>query len=492
MTSAERQEHLARPLRARSRLRELDVFGSVWHFFTSVRLALVLILLITGAIFAGTMIDQAPGSVIADSSAYDAWLERARGKYGIWTDVLNVLQLFNVFHTLWFRVLIGLLTANIIICTVNRWKGIWIQAFHTRVRMGDAFFKHARYNADMSAQMAMPVAADRVRRALSRARFRVQTESDGQTVALYGDKNRFSRFGTFLTHLSLVLILAGTVIGGIWGFHDDEFIVAEGTTREVGRGTGLSVQLIEFTDEYDVQGPPKDFRSEIVIYKDGAEVKRGTVRVNSPMSYGGIRFYQGFFGQTAVMDVKDETGKVLFHDSVPLAWQTRDGSRPIGGFILPEKNLAVYVIGPRSGETDPMVPAGEMRVEMYTQSSGTLATAENLTQGQPTELAGLAVTFVRESRFTGLTVAKDPGVNLIWIAAGLMVLGLVMMFYLPPKRVWAICRQRPDGTAEVAMATTAERDFSQAKDFNNLHERVRLALGISSSPAAGAEGGDNV
>lgn len=492
MTSAERQEPLAPSLPARSRMWELDVIGRVWRFFTSVRLALVLILVIAAAILAGTLLDQAPGSVIADSSAYDAWLERAHGKYGVFTNVFDRLQLFNVFHTLWFRLLIALLTANIIICTINRWKGIFTTAFHTRVRMGDAFFQHARLNASMTADMPVAVAGERVRRALSRARYRVQTEPNEGSIAIYADKHRFSRFGTFLTHLSLVMILAGTVIGGIWGFHEDAFIVAEGTTSEVGRGTGLSVELVEFTDEYDIQGPPKDFRSDIVIYKDGAEVKRGTVRVNSPMSYGGVRFFQSFFGQTAVMDVKDQSGAVLFHDSVPLAWVTRDGDRPIGSFMLPENDLAVYVVGPRSGEADPLVPAGEMRVEIYAQSSGTLATVENLTQGQTKELAGLSVTFVRESRFTGLQVAKDPGVKLIWIAAALMVLGLAMMFYFPPKRLWAICKERPEGGADVKMATTAERDFSQAKDFKNLHERVRLALGISDEDAGRTEGGKNV
>jgi cytochrome c biogenesis protein len=490
MTSAERRERLAMPVR-RLRDWDADVIGKVWHLFTSVRLALVLILLIAAAVLAGTLIDQAPGSVLSDPSAYSAWLERAHGKYGVWTDVFKVLQLFNIFHTLWFRILIGLLTANIIVCSINRWRGIWNMALHTRVRMGDAFFQHARYNASMLAQMDAHTASDRVRRALSRARYRVVTETGEAAVAIYADRNRFSRFGTFLTHLSLVLILAGTVIGGLWGFHDDEFIVAEGSTREVGRGTGLSVQLIEFTDEYDVQGPPKDFRSEIVIYKDGAEVKRGIVRVNSPMGYGGVRFFQGFFGQTAVMDVKDESGKVLFHDSVPLAWSTRDGARPIGSFMLPEQNLAVYVIGPRSGESDTLIPAGEMRVEMYTQSSGTLATTENLTQGQTKQVAGLNVTFIRESRFTGLQVAKDPGVKLIWIAAALMVLGLIVMFYLPSKRLWGICRDQPDGTTEVRMATTTERDFSQSKDFANLQERVRLALGIR-EPQATSEGEENV
>jgi cytochrome c biogenesis protein len=189
------------------------------------------------------------------------------------------------------------------------------------------------------------------------------------------------------------------------------------------------------------------------------------------------------------MEVKDAQGNVLFHDSVPLAWQTRDGARPIGSFALPDKNLTVYVIGPRSGESDPMIPAGEMRVEMYTQSTGTLATSENLTQGDPEELAGLDVTFVRESRFTGLQVAKDPGTNVVWVAAALMMIGLVMMFYFPSKRLWVQCKNRPDGTSDVRMATTTARDFSQTKDFNNLRERVRLVLGINESST---EGDDHV
>ena len=67
-----------------------------------------------------------------------------------------------------------------------------------------------------------------MQRALSRARYRVASQADDSSVAIFADRYRFSRFGTFLSHLSIVMILAGTVIGGIWGFSDDQFIVSEG------------------------------------------------------------------------------------------------------------------------------------------------------------------------------------------------------------------------------------------------------------------------
>jgi len=493
MGAAARREALTASAGARvkasGRLWELDVVGRVWHFFTSVRLALVLILVMTAAALAGTLLDQAAPSVVADKQAYAQWLEEARGRYGVWTDVFNFLQLFNVFHTLWFKLLIGLLTTNIIICSLNRWKGVWATAFQNRIRMGDAFFDHSRYRAQLDAAMPMNVAAERVRRALSRSRYRVATEVEEESVAVYADRNRFSRFGTFLAHLSIVMILAGTVIGGMWGFKDSEFIVPEGTTREVGNGTNLSVGLEHFADEYWLEGPPKDFRSELVIYENGVEVKRGIVRVNSPLSYKGVRFHQAFFGQSAVINVKDEAGEVLYNDTLPLAWQTTEGGRPVGSFALPGRDLGVYVIGPESGVDDPLVPAGEMRLELYRQNSDRLVATENISQGKTKNVAGLDFTFEREKRFTGLQVVKDPGVNIIWAASTLMVVGLVAMFYFPHRRLWALCKRRPDGSTEVRLGMTAQRDMSLSGEFNSLRDRVGAALGIAPTTGAPGEGG---
>lgn len=453
---------------------EVQILSRVWHFFTSVRLALVLILLITGAVLAGTLLDQVPPSIRSDPAAYSQWLSRVEGHYGeIPTKIFDFFDLFNVFHTLWFRVLIGLLTINIIVCSLNRWKGIWRTVFPPRIRMTPAFFEHARFNARYVIDEPADAAAGTVVKGLKRARYRISQEADTGSVALYADRNRFSRFGTFISHLSLVLILAGTVVGGIWGVSDSEFIVPEGMTRDVGLGTDLSVRLEHFTDEYYVEGPPKDFRSELVIYKNGEEVKRGITRVNSPLSYGGMKFHQSFFGQTAVMAVNTKDGASLYDGPVPLAWQTREGGRPVGSFTLASENLEVWVIGPRSGENDPLVPAGEMRVEVYESSSGALRTATNLSPGAEKDVAGLDVTLIREGRFTGLSLVKDPGVKIIWIASALMILGLVMLFYMPHRRLWAFCDEKQDGRTEVWLAMTGQRDSQISAEF----ERVRKHVG---------------
>lgn len=458
----------------RQGLWESRVTAEIWRFFTSIRLALFLILTLTVLILIGTLLMQVPPSVQANEASYAQWLGDARSKYGIWTDLFERLQFFNVFRALYFRALISLLAVNIIVCSLNRWSPIWTTVFKSRVRMTDSFFEHARFRARYVTPDSLEDATAKLRRSLRRGRFKVTADRREGSNAVLADKNRLSVFGTFLTHLSLVLILIGAVLGGLFGFKDDAFIVAEGATESVA-GTDLSIRLEHFADEYWIAGPPKDFRSEVTLLNNGEEVRETTIRVNSPLRYRGITFYQSFFGQVAILKVQNADGDVILEEAVPLAYRTREGERPIGGAPLPGSDVTAWIIGPRSGENDPLIKAGQMRIELA-DNDRLVAEPATLTQGDPVELGGMTFTFERESRFTGLKVVKDPGVNIIWIASTLLVLGMVMLFYFPRRRAWALLTARPDGHTDVRIAMPAQRDLSPASEFNRLQSRVVRAL----------------
>ena len=132
-----------------------------------------------------------------------------------------------------------------------------------------------------------------------------------------------------------------------------------------------------------------------------------------------------------------------------------------------------------------------MRVEVY-KRDGALIAADNLSQGTAKQVAGLDFTFARESRFTGLRVVKDPGTNIIWVASALMVIGLVMLFYFPHRRLWALCKRRPDGSAEVRLGMTAQRDMSLESEFGRLRQRVASALRGTKGGRTSAQGDDDV
>ena len=93
-----------------------------------------------------------------------------------------------------------------------------------------------------------------------------------------------------------------------------------GSTVAVGHETGLTVEAKSFSDVYYPDGSPKDYASELVLYKNGVEVERQTVRVNHPMKFGGVAFDQSFFGGAAASEVQGAGGKAVFGDGGPVVW----------------------------------------------------------------------------------------------------------------------------------------------------------------------------
>ena len=107
------------------------------------RFAIVLTLIAAGLSLIGTLVIQAPAGVLADAQAKAAWIAQVRPKYGAWTDIFDTLQLFNIFNSIWFRLIGGLLVASITACTAQRTPAIWRTASRPRIDVGEAFFDHA-------------------------------------------------------------------------------------------------------------------------------------------------------------------------------------------------------------------------------------------------------------------------------------------------------------------------------------------------------------
>src|SRR5450756_775066 len=75
----------------------------LWHLLTSMKLALLLILGFAALTLVGTLLMQMPAGVAEDPQARASWLAEARPRYGGWTDVMDRLQLFTIFTSVWLR-----------------------------------------------------------------------------------------------------------------------------------------------------------------------------------------------------------------------------------------------------------------------------------------------------------------------------------------------------------------------------------------------------
>jgi cytochrome c biogenesis protein len=452
-----------------------SVLEGLWHFLSSMRVAMVLILVLAVLGVIGSLVIQAPPGVLTDPAAKADWLNEIRPRFGGLTGIMDSLQLFQIFNSIIFRVVVAALTISLIACSIHRLPGMLQTATRPRVDVGPGFFEHAPQHEAIVVRHTPAETLDIVRGLLQGKRYRTLVADDG-TIHLYADRFRWAPFAGLIGHLSLVLILAGAIVGSTFGYRDSGFTIAEGSTLPVAAEPGLTIQLIDFSDTYyAATGAPEDYASQVVLYKDGTEVARHTIRVNDPLRYGDTTFYQAFFGSAAVMTVEDDKGTTLVSEGVPLAWRTTADNRPIGSFSIPGTQYVGWVIG-TLGNGDSRVKPGQMEVDLYTADTGTQVDSKVIDQGSAATIGGLTVTFNRESQFTGLNVARDPGVMLVWLGALLLFGGFVIRFTIPHKRLWARIVARPNGGAVLGLASLGNRDAALATEFENLVTTVRQAL----------------
>ena len=451
-----------------------DVLNRIWRFFISMRTGLWLILCLGLLSLVGTLLVQVPAGMSSDPANYAAWVASIHSKYGGWTPVLDKLGLFAVFTSIWFKSITVLLATSVLACSVNRAPRLWKLATRPRTRMGETFFTHAPLRASVFVSAEPDAATDYVRDVLKSHRFRTVTQADNEGMNLYADRFRWGPFGTVIAHLSFVVILVGFFLSATTGFKDTQFIAPVGTTVQVGHGTGMSIQARSFNDAYYPDGSPKDYASDLVLYKNGVAVDRQMVRVNHPLNSGGVSFYQSFFGVAAAIKVTDGAGQTVYGAAVPLSFTSDDGTHSIGQFAMASKGMTVYVIGAASGKPDPNIKAGQMQLEIHQNGKTDPIATQVVDQGKPTAIAGLTYTFERTQQFTGLIVAHDPGVNFVWVGSALLVIGLFLVFFFPHRRMWVRIRKTSAGS-EILCASTMKRDLAFKPQFHQLITDIQLA-----------------
>jgi hypothetical protein len=180
--------------------------AAAWRVFTSMRAALAMILCLVALAAIGTLIVQAPSGVATDGRAHAAWIESVRPRYGGWTALLDDLQLFSVFSSIWFRAIVIGLATSTMACSITRFRRLWRTAVHPRTKTSAAFYERAPISARVETSVAPEAALETLRRIFAGRHFRVLVEREGDDVHVYAERYRWAPFGSLMAHLSLVLI----------------------------------------------------------------------------------------------------------------------------------------------------------------------------------------------------------------------------------------------------------------------------------------------
>ena len=409
-----------------------DYWGRLGRFFSSLKLAVILLIAVTVISLLGTLFPQLAPEVARDSQASARWLAMAREKYGALAGLYETLGLFNVYRSPGFTLLITALILNILLCTIRRFKTTW-RAVRARpgVVMPDTFYQRMPCRASLALAQGAG-AADAARETLARRRYRVLAEEQEGATYLYADRNRWARLGTLITHLSVALIVLGFAWSQGWGWRESAVALGPGELYQVGHGNSFQVRCDGFEVERYPDGLPKDYRARLTILQGGSEVIRKIVRVNDPLSYRGVGFYLSSYGSAA---------RVRAHDAManPLLLQvgrekTSQGEAVLNfagegegwDLLIPSLDLALHVVFYYEG------PA------LFVQATcgGRTVFADFVYDGEAVELEDARFEFALD-HYVVLQVVSDPGFKLVIPAAFLVMGGLIVSLYFPHRRIWA-------------------------------------------------------
>jgi cytochrome c biogenesis protein len=469
----------------------------VWRLFTSVNFAVVQIVAVALLAVFGMTVRQLPGFAFRSPGDYAAEMDRLRSIYepvlGIGlVDLLERLQLFHVFTSTPFSVALLVLTVSILICTLDRTPRLWHQSAAIRVVQPDAYFD-PRLPDRVSIAAAPGLGAATVAAALRRHRFSVREEvgPDGARF-LYGDRNRWTKLATLISHLGLILFLVAGLVTARLG-DEQGLVVAEGdtlTVQPIGTPGLLLVKNLAFDAPGLETGTPSDFTTDLAVYRDGQLLERKLIRVNDPLSVGGYTFHQNGFGPAPDLEIRSTVdGSVLWSGPVPLT--DAAGGRPFGAIPIPGRPYGLELLLDRTTEGVGTLVALPYAVR-GTLPDGQPDIVEGfpvlVTRGETVDMEGLdlSVNLRGFSEYTLLIAKRDPGQPIIWAAFATLIAGLAVTFYLPRRRVWA--RLGADGRLDLVGRSDRQVDFD--REFGSLVDAIVAARvgGGSSTGTAAARG----
>jgi cytochrome c biogenesis protein len=453
--------------------------AAAWRLLTDVRFAVVLIILLALAGLVGMLVRQFPVTAADDPARYAAELEVMQAAWGglpagsLIVEVFDTLGLFSVFSTPWFLLLMTVLVISIVCCTLDRTPRLWRSVSHVRVEQPAAFFDPSRAGRAVVDGVGEG-AAEAVQDAFRRRHFRRQRTAtvDGATF-VYGDRNQYQKLATLLTHAGLVLFLAGGAVTVAAGFETVVFVGEEETApvRSVGTPGNLLVKNNAFFAPRREDGSFADFTTDLSVYRDGAEVARKTIRVNDPLIVEGFTFHQNTFGPTAELTIRDASGALVWDG--PLLLDDELLGAPQGFMTIPGAEAGlVAVLGTDAMDEPVLVMQGVGPADPETGENETLflATVPVGVTTDPEVTAGQSITWQGVGSWTGLVIRNDPGQPVIWVAFGLLIVGLALTFYFPRRRAWA---RVTDGRVELAF--TADRYVDADRESGALVDEVALA-----------------
>jgi cytochrome c biogenesis protein len=433
-----------------------------WRQLTSMRIALILLLLLAVAAIPGSLFPQRSQNPVQvrqyfiDNPQAAIWLDR--------------LSMFDVFSSPWFSAIYLLLFISLIGCVLPR-SIEHLKAIGAKPPLTPKYLDRMEFYTEIK-----KVDLDKVEKHLKKKRFRIRRDEN----SISAEKGYARESGNLLFHLSLVLILIAVGVGSLLGSRGDaivnvgdRFINTPTSYDILGFGKyqsedslpPFSITVKDFKAEYDpVTNAAIDYELTVLTANPaGSKEETRIIKVNQPLTYGSTKIYLQANGYAPIVVVKDKFGKVVFDG--PTTFLPQDGNlSSIGAIKIPDMQPQIGFVASflPTADRDPIrggfssypevldprlllavwkgdlglntgVPQSVYRIDTSKMERIGL---KALVLNESYDFGEGSITFTGWTSWVNLQIVNDPGKGFALIGAILAILGLLISLFTRQRRVW--------------------------------------------------------
>jgi cytochrome c biogenesis protein len=436
----------------------------IWRQLTSMRIALILLLLLGVAAIPGSIFPQRSQNPMKVQEFFTNNPQLAR-----WLDRVKI---FDVYSSPWFSAIYLLLFISLVGCVLPRTLE-HLKAIGAKPPLTPKFLDRMEFHTELDQS---PSSLDVAEKWLKKNNFRVRREEK----SISAEKGYLRETGNLLFHLSLLLILVAVGVGSLYGSKGEAILnvgerfintptsydnITFGKFQREGSLIPFSLNITNFVATYDpATNAPTDYKLTVQSSNPiGSKPVTRIVKVNSPLTFASTKIYLQANGYSPVVTVKDKSGKVVF--SGPVAFLPQDGNlTSVGAIKIPDMKPQIGFVatflptadrsasrGAFSSYPEALDPrlllsvwAGNLGLDSgVPQSVYRINTTKMqriglkaLSLNQSYDFGEGSITFDGWKSWVNLQIVDDPG-KMYALAGGLLaVLGLLISLFTRQRRIW--------------------------------------------------------
>jgi len=391
------------------------ISGWLTRLFSSLRLAVALLIILAAVSVVGTLIPQEQEALV--------YMQRyGEGTYRY----LKLAGIIDLYHSWGFRILMGLLSANLLVCSVRRLKGVYSKTLRPAAEKSADSIRALR----ITNELPSPEKAYVLEMALLEKKYRMRKR--GRFI--YAVKGMLGPWGDMITHMSILLIILGAIVGSL-GFVGTVNVYVGGTTEEcfnwnIGREVPLGFGL--YVEKFELKFYPVNIRVGVRDRTSGEKVglfetwEKGTFKI--PGSVYSVE------AESFDEDRREAVLKV--YDGARLAG-IYDTGLPDGGPQAPplfQYNLSL------DSYKEPVLKSVASTVRIL--KAGKVVKRGEVEVNNPIEYGGVTIyqsSYGRDAEakyYTGFQIVRDPGLPLVWAGFALLLAGLFLSFNFYHRQIW--------------------------------------------------------